>query len=120
MMSLCVFRPVLLTLTLLLCSGSVSTLSEFVEEGGSVTLPCKNLREGQKECDGTTWVFNSVEKPQETIELIMKGKNGSRVPQTLSNRLRVTQKCDLQIHNVHPQEAGLFSCQQYDQSRRFL
>ncbi|KAJ0062477.1 hypothetical protein NL108_013686 [Boleophthalmus pectinirostris] len=111
MMSLCVFRPVLLTLTLLLCSESAAARHEFVEEGEHIILPCNDVKDEQRECDGTTWTLKNK-------QLITNGKISSNLPQTLSNRLRVTQKCGLQIQNVHPQDAGRY--EQYDQSERGL
>ncbi|XP_055022648.1 uncharacterized protein LOC129412604 [Boleophthalmus pectinirostris] len=119
MMSLCVFRPVLLTLTLLLCSESAADQHQFVEEGQSVTLSCGDVRERQRECTGTTWTFYSVDKPGESKSLITLGVLNSSVPE-ISKRLRLKENCGLEIQNVHPQDAGLFYCQQYNQSGRLL
>ncbi|XP_055084633.1 uncharacterized protein LOC117384977 [Periophthalmus magnuspinnatus] len=114
-MAMAVFRPVLVFLSLLHCTESVSAPHEFVKEGGKITLSCNNVRERQRKCSGTTWIFNSAKRTESTEELITHGQVGSRVTE-MSNRLKVTENCGLEIQNVQSQDAGLFHCQQYDTS----
>lgn len=97
----------LLLLTAVSCAESVRY--EFVKNGARVTLPCENFRSDQVQCDGTSWLFSN----SKSYEVVKLGKIPAKLPQ-LRDRLRTTENCSLQIKDVRPDDAGKYSCQQYD------
>ncbi|XP_029351953.1 uncharacterized protein LOC115037504 isoform X2 [Echeneis naucrates] len=80
-----------------------------VGAGRDVTLPCKNVRGDQKNCDGTTWIFTQT--TYNTQELVVLGKIRDR--QTRSGRLSVTETCSLVLKNVSSEDYGLYNCRQF-------
>ncbi|XP_013771583.1 uncharacterized protein LOC102215629 [Pundamilia nyererei] len=90
---------------------SVNETSIFMKVGDDVTLLCLNVIDEQNNCDGTTWIFTSTNKPR-TVELITLGQIGEEA-KTQSDRLRVTANCSLLIKKLTVEDVGLYYCQQY-------
>ncbi|XP_025998821.1 uncharacterized protein LOC113006837 [Astatotilapia calliptera] len=90
---------------------SVNETSIFMKVGDDVTLLCLNVINEQNNCDGTTWIFTSTNKPR-TVELITLGQIGEEA-KTQSDRLSVTVNCSLLIKKLTVEDVGLYYCQQY-------
>ncbi|XP_019201196.1 uncharacterized protein LOC109194809 isoform X2 [Oreochromis niloticus] len=90
---------------------SVNETSMFMKVGGDVTLLCLNVIDEQNNCDGTTWTFDSRNKPA-TVELITLGQIGEKA-KTKSDRLSVTANCSLLIKKLTVENVGFYYCQQY-------
>ncbi|XP_062294740.1 uncharacterized protein LOC133999540 [Scomber scombrus] len=86
----------------------------IVRDGGDATLPCKNVIQGQDQCDSTTWMYSQSEGSPE-VALIELG-NISNNAKDKSDRLSVTADCSLVIKNVKGIDFGRYSCRQFDTS----
>ncbi|XP_033973059.1 uncharacterized protein LOC117471940 isoform X2 [Trematomus bernacchii] len=105
---------VILLLQFTAVTGQNSSLT--VRAGHSVTLPCEHVIKHQHKCDSTTWLHSQYERATviELINLGQIGRNG--IPKAKSDRLSVTENCSLFIKNVTPEDAGRYSCRQYNRS----
>ncbi|XP_047430084.1 uncharacterized protein LOC124999280 isoform X2 [Mugil cephalus] len=83
-----------------------------VRVGHDVTLSCGNVRDGQKNCDSTTWLFNGL-RDRTTVELVKHGQIRSK-----PDRLRVTTNCSLVIKKVTDDDVGLYTCRQFISGRQ--
>ncbi|XP_053193427.1 uncharacterized protein LOC128377499 [Scomber japonicus] len=88
----------------------------IVRDGGSVTLPCKNVIKGHDRCDSTTWLYSEIERSP-LVELINLG-NITNDAKAKSDRLSVRADCSLVIKNVTVKDAGQYTCRQFDRSGR--
>ena len=86
----------------------------IVRDGNDVTLPCKNVIEGQDKCDRTTWMYSQRHWSPE-VELITLGNINNNVNDK-SDRLSVTADCSLVITNVTFNDVGRYVCKQFDTS----
>ncbi|XP_023203987.1 uncharacterized protein LOC111611428 [Xiphophorus maculatus] len=77
----------------------------LVRVGDEVTLPCKDVTDGQNQCDGTTWVLI---RSMKTVTLFEAGK----INLTTSDRLSVTVNCSLVIKKVTMEDVGRYTCSQ--------
>ncbi|XP_030577962.1 uncharacterized protein LOC115774713 isoform X2 [Archocentrus centrarchus] len=68
------------------------------------------IADDQNNCDGTTWIFGSRNKP--TVELITLGQIGEGA-KNQSDRLSVTANCSLDIKKLRVEDVGRYYCQQY-------
>ncbi|XP_017157667.1 uncharacterized protein LOC103457215 [Poecilia reticulata] len=79
--------------------------SQFlVRVGDEVTLPCKDVTDGQNKCDRTTWIFRSVS----TVTLFEAGN----INLNISDRLNVPVNCSLVIKKVSMEDFGQYICRQ--------
>ncbi|CAI5684477.1 unnamed protein product [Oreochromis niloticus] len=76
--------------------------------GHDVTLPCKNVIQGQHNCISTTWMFSDSSS---TVTLFELGQNKEAKPK--SDRLSVSADCSLVIKKVTDQDVGRYTCRQY-------
>uniref|UniRef100_A0A8C9XFJ9 Ig-like domain-containing protein n=1 Tax=Sander lucioperca TaxID=283035 RepID=A0A8C9XFJ9_SANLU len=88
-----------------------ATPSFTVRVGDEVTLPCEHVIDGQK-CNSSTWVFSELENTP-IVVLIGRGRIAENAK---SDRLSVTEKCSLVIKNVTEEDAGLYTCRQFNKS----
>ncbi|XP_043962400.1 uncharacterized protein LOC122825229 [Gambusia affinis] len=75
----------------------------LVRVGDEVTLPCKDVTDGQNKCDRTTWIFI---RSMPTVTLFEVGK----INLTVSDRLSVTVNCSLVIKKVIMEDVGRYTC----------
>ncbi|XP_047243142.1 uncharacterized protein LOC124881569 [Girardinichthys multiradiatus] len=78
-----------------------------VKAGDNVTLPCKNVAAGHRNCDTTVWIYSKL--GQTAVELIYLGQ----VKQTTSDRLSVSADCSLVLKKVTAEDVGRYTCRQY-------
>ncbi|CAI5684455.1 uncharacterized protein LOC102075685 [Oreochromis niloticus] len=90
---------------------SVSETTIFMEVGDDVTLPCLNVIDDQRNCDGTTWTFAS--RNRTPIEVISFGQIGEKA-KNASDRLSVTANCSLVIKTLTVEDVGFYYCKQYE------
>ncbi|KAL3979439.1 DnaJ-like proiein [Sarotherodon galilaeus] len=76
--------------------------------GHDVTLPCKNVIQGQHNCISTTWLFSDSSS---SVELFNIGQNKEAKPK--SDRLSLSADCSLVIKKVTDQDVGRYTCRKY-------
>ncbi|XP_039455176.1 uncharacterized protein LOC120433253 [Oreochromis aureus] len=76
--------------------------------GHDVTLPCKNVIQGQHNCSSTTWIFSDSSSSVSLFELgqIKEAKRKS-------DRLSLSADCSLVIKKVTDQDVGHYTCRQF-------
>ncbi|XP_051816968.1 uncharacterized protein LOC110970760 isoform X4 [Acanthochromis polyacanthus] len=85
-----------------------------VRVGDEATLPCKDVKDNQDKCNSTTWIFNYL-RTAPSVTLFQFGKI-HREAESKSDRLNVTEKCSLVIKKVTYEDAGRYTCRQFDES----
>ncbi|XP_028461424.1 uncharacterized protein LOC114573426 isoform X2 [Perca flavescens] len=90
---------------------TAATPSFTVRVGDEVTLPCEHVIDGQKG-NSTTWVFSELEN---TPKVVLIGR-GRITENAKADRLSVTEKCSLVIKKVTEEDAGLYTCRQFNKS----
>ncbi|CAI5684489.1 unnamed protein product [Oreochromis niloticus] len=78
------------------------------ERGHDVTLPCKNLIQGQHNCNSTVWIFSDSSSSVSLFEL---GQIKEAKPK--SDRLSLSADCSLVIKKVTDQDVGRYTCRQF-------
>ncbi|XP_042073631.1 uncharacterized protein LOC106632902, partial [Haplochromis burtoni] len=78
--------------------------------GHDVTLPCKNVIQGQHNCISTTWIFSDSSKTA-SVELFDFGQIKEAKPE--SDRLSLSANCSLVIKKVTDQDVGRYTCRQF-------
>ncbi|KAL3979430.1 cyclin-dependent kinase 7 [Sarotherodon galilaeus] len=76
--------------------------------GHDVTLPCKNVIQGQHNCNSTTWIFSDSSS---SVTLFEFGQN--KEAKRKSDRLSVSADCSLVIKKVTDQDVGRYTCRQF-------
>ncbi|XP_040921013.1 uncharacterized protein LOC121200035 isoform X2 [Toxotes jaculatrix] len=88
--------------------------SSIVRHGGDVTLSCENVKRNKHNCDSTSWIVTDSRKSA-AVELVRLGKIGEHA-RDKSDRLSVTENCSLVIKKVTDEDAGCYTCRQFDKS----
>ncbi|KAG9344887.1 hypothetical protein JZ751_010578 [Albula glossodonta] len=96
----------LLLITVHLYTAALDTVSVYRNVGEDAVLQCANVV--YPNCSSTTWIYDKHSSA--VTELVAHGK--VRDAQR-AERLRVGSDCSLHISAVHPEDAGLYTCQQY-------
>ncbi|XP_041950727.1 uncharacterized protein LOC121711312 isoform X2 [Alosa sapidissima] len=104
----------LLTVLLLLQGTRGDFISVFSSAGGAVTLPCNNVMILFPRCSSTTWTYN---KNKVTVEEVKFGRVRPGITRR-SERLSLLRNCSLHITNVTSEDAGLYTCQQYEKGNK--
>ncbi|KAI9528354.1 hypothetical protein NQZ68_022046 [Dissostichus eleginoides] len=84
----------------------------IVRVGDEVTLPFDNVIDDQDECENTTWTFRDSRSSVRLFEDGQIHKEAKAKP----DRLRVTENCSLVIKKVTEEDAGLYTCRQFNNS----
>ncbi|XP_028996995.1 uncharacterized protein LOC114849579 isoform X2 [Betta splendens] len=101
--------------SLLIVTGLQFTGAALIRRGDDVSFPCNNLIPDQSQCNTTTWLY-SVSGPA-LVELVTLGKIREN-DASKSNRLSLTENCSLVIKQITDQDAGRYTCRQYNKSGR--
>ncbi|KAJ4920748.1 hypothetical protein JOQ06_027763, partial [Pogonophryne albipinna] len=80
----------------------------FARVGDEATLPCNYVIHDQDECDGTNWIFS------DSGSAVMLVKGGQIGNHATSDRLRVTENCSLVVKKVTEEDAGYYTCREYN------
>ncbi|KAF7231008.1 uncharacterized protein [Nothobranchius furzeri] len=79
-----------------------------IRAGDDVTLSCENVINGHRNCNTTTWNYN---KPGGAAqELVGHGQ----VKCNRSDSLSLAGNCSLVLRNISAEDAGLYTCRQYE------
>ncbi|XP_037837623.1 uncharacterized protein LOC119618017 [Kryptolebias marmoratus] len=81
-----------------------------VRRGDDVTLPSDCVQLKLEKCDKTTWLFSG--SGNATVTLFEDGK----IHETKSDRLSVTENCSLVLKKVTDEDAGFYTCRQFNTS----
>ncbi|XP_034059094.1 uncharacterized protein LOC117537825 isoform X2 [Gymnodraco acuticeps] len=110
------FRRIVMSsfLMLLLHFPAADLKRYIVRPGDEVTLPCDYVMHDQDKCERTLWRFYDSPYPP-GVRLFEDGQihKGAKAK---SDRLRVTEKCSLVIKKVTEEDAGFYSCSQFNRS----
>lgn len=83
----------------------------FSGAGSPATLTCANVAEGFPKCSSTTWLYNR--NRESTVEEAILGKFIAE--NTLrAKRWSLLPNCSLRITHVSTEDAGIFTCRQYE------
>ncbi|KAF3703165.1 hypothetical protein EXN66_Car018853 [Channa argus] len=104
------------TLFLLILEFQFTGASYFIRGGGDITLTSENMINHQNNCDRTTWLFSGSGNTA-AVELVNRGKIQTE-SKSKSHRLSVTENCSLVIKKVTDEDAGRYSCRQFDKPGR--
>ncbi|XP_050927663.1 uncharacterized protein LOC108887449 isoform X2 [Lates calcarifer] len=103
---------VMLLLHLTVVTGQYSSFR--VRDGDEVTLPCENLTYSQRDCGNTQWTLSGQINTAE-VKLVTFGKIHEE-SKSKSDRLSLTENCSLVIKKVTAEDAGKYTCRQFDRS----
>ncbi|KAG7217869.1 hypothetical protein INR49_020822, partial [Caranx melampygus] len=109
-------RWIFLLLHFTAAAAGLNPSSVTVRDGAGVTLPCFTGTGDQRRCDGTDWTF-AASGSRAVVTVFEGGKFHADV-RSKSDRLRVTEECSLVIEKVSVDDAGLYTCRQFDSSGR--
>ncbi|XP_048105660.1 uncharacterized protein LOC125298834 [Alosa alosa] len=105
----------LLLTVLLLLQGVGGQQYVFPKAGWAATLPCANVVDRFPKCSSTTWIYNSHREA--FVEEVTMGKirpnNTHR-----AERLSLLPDCSLHITDVTTEDAGQYTCRQYEGGRQ--
>ncbi|XP_047194162.1 uncharacterized protein LOC124851212 [Hippoglossus stenolepis] len=86
----------------------------IVRAGAEVTLPCDNVRDDHVNCGATTWFFTDSERNGTVKLFINRQLDTSEISKSKADRLRLAANCSLVIREVTAEDAGLYTCRQFD------
>ncbi|XP_024149231.1 uncharacterized protein LOC112159418 isoform X1 [Oryzias melastigma] len=103
-----------LILTWMLTFTDVQTFrEETVRVGDEVTLKCENANDFSDGCYRIIWIYSQSTKS--TFTLFENGKIHKDVG-SKSDRLSLTEKCSLFIKKITDEDAGRYTCRQFNTS----
>nr|XP_054604613.1 uncharacterized protein LOC129165455 [Nothobranchius furzeri] len=79
-----------------------------IRAGDDVTLSCENVIKGNRNCNTTTWNYNKLGRAAQ--ELVDHGQ----VKYSRSDPLSLAGNCSLVLRNISAEDAGLYTCRQYE------
>lgn len=83
----------------------------FTGAGEAAILACANVAEGFPHCSSTTWIYSR--NREAAVEEVTLGK--VRPENTLiADRLNLLSSCSLHITSVITEDAGFYTCRQYE------
>lgn len=94
-----------------LTAAITESTRRLVQAHSEATLPCENVKLGQKQCKGTTWIFLSKTSYVELFHYGEVTEDGKEKSDRL--RLSLSENCSLVIKNVTAEDVGSYTCQQW-------
>ncbi|XP_034435920.1 uncharacterized protein LOC117758390 [Hippoglossus hippoglossus] len=86
----------------------------IVRAGAEVTLPCDNVRDDHVNCGATTWFFSDSEWTRSVDLFVNRQLDTSLISKSKEDRLRLAANCSLVIREVTAEDAGQYTCRQFD------
>ncbi|XP_033979681.1 uncharacterized protein LOC117477162 isoform X1 [Trematomus bernacchii] len=112
------FRRIMMSSFLMLLlhfpAADVKRYSRIVRAGDEVTLPFDNVIDDQDKCESTKWLF--YDSPYTAAVTLFEDGQIHKDPKAKSDRLNVTENCSLVIKKVTEEDAGAYSCKQFNKS----
>ncbi|KAG5277516.1 hypothetical protein AALO_G00118510 [Alosa alosa] len=100
----------LLTVLLLLQGSRGDSITVFSGAGGAATLSCENVISHYPDCSSTVWIYSR--NTETTVRVVHLGKiRPDYTPR--AERLRLLSDCSLHITDVTTEDAGVYTCRQY-------
>uniref|UniRef100_H3CCK8 Ig-like domain-containing protein n=1 Tax=Tetraodon nigroviridis TaxID=99883 RepID=H3CCK8_TETNG len=106
------FKWIQTSLSLILMFQHSEADRKHLVSRGETTLICENLIQNQQRCINTVWWFSNDSRS--TVELVRLGQIRSHKP----GRLSLSENCSLTIKNLTGEDAGLYTCRQFDSLNR--
>ncbi|KAI9528353.1 hypothetical protein NQZ68_022045 [Dissostichus eleginoides] len=110
------FRRIMMSSFLMLLlhftAADVKYYFPIVRVGDEVTLPFDNVIHDQVKCESTVWTFRDSRSSVRLFE----DRQIHKEAKAKSDRLRVTENCSLVIKKVTEEDAGLYTCRQFNNS----
>ncbi|XP_069371387.1 obscurin isoform X3 [Paralichthys olivaceus] len=90
----------------------------IVRAGAEVILPCEPVREDHVNCGATIWFFRESERAGD-VNLVHYGQlDTSVISKSKADRIRLAANCSLVIREVTVEDAGLYLCRKFDQTKQ--
>ncbi|XP_053301543.1 uncharacterized protein LOC128460396 isoform X2 [Pleuronectes platessa] len=88
--------------------------SIIIRAGAEVTLSCGNVREDHVNCGATEWLFIDSEGNRSVKLFVNRQLDTSEISKSKADRLRLAANCSLVISEVTAEDAGRYTCRQFD------
>ncbi|XP_034435909.1 uncharacterized protein LOC117758388 isoform X9 [Hippoglossus hippoglossus] len=86
----------------------------IIRAGAEVTLPCDNVRDDHVNCGATTWFFTDSEWTRSVNLFVNRQLDTSLISKSKADRLRLAANCSLVVRDVTAEDAGQYTCRQFD------
>ncbi|XP_062267592.1 uncharacterized protein LOC133973633 isoform X2 [Platichthys flesus] len=93
---------------------TVQSSSIIIRAGAEVTLPCDKMRDDHMNCGATTWFFFDSERTRSVNLFVNRKLDTSKISKSKADRLRLAANCSLVIREVTAEDAGHYTCRQFD------
>ncbi|XP_062267498.1 uncharacterized protein LOC133973572 [Platichthys flesus] len=86
----------------------------FIRAGAEVTLSCDKMRDDHVNCGATEWLFIDSERTRAVDLFVNRQLHTSVISKSKADRLRLAANCSLVIREVTAEDAGHYTCRQFD------
>ncbi|XP_053301435.1 uncharacterized protein LOC128460316 isoform X2 [Pleuronectes platessa] len=86
----------------------------IIRAGAEVTLSCGNVRDDHVNCGATEWLFIDSEGNGGVNLFVNRQLDTSEISKSKADRLRLAANCSLVISEVTAEDAGQYTCRQFD------
>ncbi|XP_047194176.1 uncharacterized protein LOC124851042 isoform X4 [Hippoglossus stenolepis] len=93
--------------------------SIIVRAGAEVTLPCGNVRDDHVNCGATSWFFVDSVVTGSVNLFVNRQLDTSVISKSKADRLRLAANCSLVIREVTAEDAGQYTCRQFDPTQPY-
>ncbi|XP_053301549.1 uncharacterized protein LOC128460397 isoform X5 [Pleuronectes platessa] len=86
----------------------------IIRAGAEVTLSCGHVREDHVNCGATEWLFSDSEGTRTVKLFVNRQLDTSEISKSKADRLRLAANCSLVIREVTAEDAGQYTCRQFN------